>query len=231
MNVEIIDEPNFRDKVRVFKDRFDAGELLAKKLLEYRDKDACILAIPAGGTQVAYVIAKALKLPMDLFITRKIHIPWNKEAGFGAVTWDGTTILNEPLLALLGLTKETIRRCIQEEKKAIEKRQRIFRGNKPFPSLKDKIVILVDDGLASGFSMHATLISVKRKSPREVVVAVPTASPDAIGRIESCADKIICLNIRAGPVFAVADAYQNWYDLEDRDVTDILKKLRKLRLT
>lgn len=227
MNIKVLDKPSFRNKTYVFKDRFDAGELLAKKLIGYKCKDAYILAIPAGGAQVAYVVARTLELPMDLTITRKIHIPWNKEAGFGAVTWDGATILNESLVAMLGLTKEAIKKCIDEEKKAIKRRQEIFRGKKPFPFLKDKMVILVDDGLASGFSMLATLISIKQKDPKEIVVAIPTASSDAIERIKPHADKIICLNIRTTPVFAVADAYQNWYDLDDEDVVDILEKLRK----
>lgn len=224
---KVLDEPSFRNKTYVFKDRFDAGEILAKKLIGYKGKDAYILVIPAGGVQVAYVLARMLKLPVDLAITRKIHIPWNKEAGFGAVTWDGVTILNDSLVITLGLTKEAIEKCIRREKKAIERRQEIFRINKPFPSLKNKVVILVDDGLASGFSMLATLISIKQKDPKEIVVAIPTASSDAIERIKPHADKIICLNIRTTPVFAVADAYQNWYDLDDEDVVDILEKLRK----
>ena len=206
----------------MFEDRFHAGELLTKKLVEYKGKNALVLAIPAGGVQVAHVVAKKLELPLDVALTRKIHIPWNKEAGFGAVTWDGTTILNEPLVATLGLTKETIDRCIIEEKKAIKRRLEMFRGKKPFPPLKNKAVILVDDGLASGFSALATLISIRRKGPKEIVVAVPTASLDAIERIKPHANKIICLNIRTGPVFAVADAYKLWYDVDEEEAADIL---------
>jgi predicted phosphoribosyltransferase len=227
MNGKVIDEPAYRNKFYVFRDRFEAGELLAAKLLRYRGADACILAIPAGGVQVASVVAKTLGLPMDLAITRKIHIPWDQEAGFGAVTWDGVTVLNEPLVSALGLAEDTVERCIREEKEVVERRQEIFRGKKPFPSLEGKIVIVVDDGLASGFSMLATLISVKRRDPKEIVVAIPTASPDAVERIKPHADKIICLNVRSLPVFAVADAYRNWYDLDDREVMDILEKMRK----
>ena len=227
MNPKVLDEPSLRNKTYIFKDRFDAGKLLARKLMGYKGRNAYILAIPAGGVQVAYVLARTLELPADLAITRKIHIPWNKEAGFGAVTWDGVTIPNDSLVVTLGLTKEAIEKCIHEEKKSIERRQEIFRSKKPFPSLKDKVVILVDDGLASGFSMLATMISIKQKDPKEIVVAIPTASSDAIERIKPHADKIICLNIRTTPVFAVADAYQNWYDLEDEDVVDILEKLKK----
>lgn len=224
MNGKVLEDPSLRNKTHVFEDRFHAGERLAKKFTEYKGRDAIILAIPAGGVQVASVVSKMLELPMDLAITRKIHIPWDKEAGFGAVTWDGVTILNEPLVAALGLTKEIVNRCIHEEREAIERRQKIFRKRKPFPSLKNRMVILVDDGLASGFSMLASLLSVKRMDPKEIVVAVPTASADAIERIKPYADRVVCLNIRTGPWFAVADAYKNWYDLDDDDVTKILRK-------
>lgn len=220
---EVYDEPNLRNKTHVFRDRFHAGELLAKKLAGYKGEDAQVLAIPAGGVQVALVLAKTLGLPLDVAITRKIHIPWNMEAGFGTVTWDGVIILNEPLVDALGITKEIIDRCILEEKKAIERRQEIFRGRKPFPHVKGRVVILVDDGLASGFSMLATLTSIKRENPKETVVAVPTASSSAIELVKPHADKVFCLNIRTGPVFAVADAYEHWYDLDEGEVVDLLR--------
>ena len=224
MNGEVLEEPSLRNKFYVFKDRFHAGELLAEKLVGFRGKDAIILAIPAGGVQVASVVAERLELPMDVAITRKIHIPWDKEAGFGAVTWDGVKILNEPMVASLGLTEEIIDRCILEEREAIERRQRIFRGGKPFPPLKGRTVVLIDDGLASGFSMLATLVSIRRMNPKEIVVAIPTASADAIERVKPHADRIVCLNIRTGPVFAVADAYKHWYDLDEQEVVEILKR-------
>jgi putative phosphoribosyl transferase len=155
---EIVDEPNFRNRIHVFDNRIHAGELLAQKLEDYQGKkDAYVLAIPAGGVQVAFIVAQRLTIPLDLAITRKLHVPWNKEAGFGAISWDGTMFLNEPLIASLRLTKDDIDRCLDEEKDVIRSRMNKFRGNKPFPDLKDKSVIIVDDGLASGFSMLTTL--------------------------------------------------------------------------
>jgi putative phosphoribosyl transferase len=222
---EIVDEPDFRNKLHVFDDRYHAGELLAKKLEAYKDrKDAYILAIPAGGVQVAFIIAKRLRIPLDLVITRKLHIPWNREAGFGAVSWDGTLFLNELLLAALRLTRDELDRCVVEEKEVIRRRMEKFRGDTPFPDLKNKTVFIVDDGLASGFSMLTTLKTIEQMGARERIVAVPTAPISAIDLIKSSADKIICLNIRSGPVFAVADAYREWYDLEDEDVLDLLKR-------
>jgi putative phosphoribosyl transferase len=221
---EIIDEPLFRDRIHVFDDRFHAGELLAKKLEKYKgNKDAYVLAIPAGGVQVAFILAKRLQIPLDLAITRKLHVPWNREAGFGAISWDETMFLNEPLIASLRLTRSDIDRCVNEEKDVIKRRLKKFRGDKPFPDLKAKTAIIVDDGLASGYSMLATLKTIEKMEAKEKIVAVPTAPTNAINLIQSYVDEIICLNIRSGPIFAVADAYKEWRDLEDEDVMDILK--------
>lgn len=225
---EVVDEPNFRNRTQVFEDRLHAGELLAEKLDEYKEEeDAYILAIPAGGVQVAFILAKSLKIPMDVVITRKIHVPWNKEAGFGAISWDGIVFLNEPLVALLGLTSDDIDRCIEEEKEVIRRRLKIFKGDRPFPDLKNKKAIIVDDGLASGYSVLTTLKALKRRGVQEMVVAVPTAPLSAIRLIRAHANKIVCLNIRSGPVFAVADAYKLWYDLEDEDVIRVLKQVQE----
>lgn len=222
---EITDEPGLRNRIYVFDDRYQAGKMLVGKLELYRnDDDAYVLAIPAGGVQVAVKVAEGLGIPLDIVVTRKLHIPWNREAGFGAVSWDGPIFLNEPLVASLHLTKEEIDSCVAEEKEAIDRRLSIFRGDRPFPDLRDKTTIVVDDGLASGFSMMTTLRALRRRDVREAVVAVPTAPVSAINLVRPYADRIICLNIRSGPIFAVADAYKAWYDLTDGEVVDILEK-------
>jgi len=222
---EIIDDPGLRNRLYVFEDRFQAGELLVGKLEEYRgDEDAYVLAIPAGGVQVAVKVAKGLGVPLDVVVTRKLHIPWNREAGFGAVSWDGLIFLNEPLVASLRLTSEEIELCVAEEREAIDRRLKAFRGDRPFPDLRDKAAIVVDDGLASGFSMMTTLRALRRRGVREAVVAVPTAPVSALNLVKPHAKRIICLNIRSGPIFAVADAYKVWYDLTDGEVIDVLEK-------
>jgi predicted phosphoribosyltransferase len=224
---EIVDEPIFRNRIHLFDDRLQAGELLAKKLEEYKGKgDAYLLAIPAGGVQVAFAVAKRLMIPLDLAVTRKLHLPWNKEVGFGAISWDGTMFLNEPLIASLGLTKDDIDSCVAEEKEAIRRRLQKFRGDKPFPDLKNKTTIIVDDGLASGFSMLTTLKTIEHMGVKEAIVAVPTAPISAINLVRPHADRVVCLNIRSGPMFAVADAYKKWYDLEDEDVMGILRLIK-----
>jgi len=225
MSHNVIDEPTFRNKQSVFKDRVHAGQLLATKLRNHVDRvNVQLLAIPAGGVPVGYMIAKNLALPLDVIIVRKIQIPWNTEAGFGAASYDGTVLLNESLVAQLGLTSEIVQWCISQTQQIIQERLEKFRGNKPFPDLKKKMVILVDDGLASGSTMLVAVKSVQKQAPEKIVVAVPTASTGAIELVAPSVNTLICLNIRSGPIFAVADAYQKWYDLSDEEVIEILRK-------
>jgi len=225
MRATIIENPVYRDRISVFQDRFQAGKLLADKLRHNLDNEnVVILAVPAGGVPVGYIVAKELGAPMDLIVVRKIQIPWNTEAGFGAITWDGKIALNEDLVEQLNLTKEEIETSILSTKRNIQERLRKFRGDKPMPILKDKVVVLVDDGLASGFTMMVAARSVRENIPKKIIVAVPTASLGAIELLAPEVDEIVCLNIRSGPSFAVADAYVNWHDLTDEEVTNILKK-------
>jgi putative phosphoribosyl transferase len=227
MGAKIVEDPAFRDRVSVFSDRFEAGSLLAGKLQEYANNEsAVILAIPAGGVPVGYTAARALGVMADVVVVRKVQIPWCPEAGFGAVTWGGSVTLNECLVEQLGLTESEIEASISLTKKNVQERLNKYRGAKPLPDLTGKVVILVDDGLASGFTMLAAVRAVKEQSPKKVVVAIPTASLGAIELLAPEVDEIVCLNIRSGPSFAVADAYKNWYDLTDEEVQNILAASR-----
>lgn len=223
---KIVEEPAYRERTFIFQDRFHAGKLLAEKLRKYAGKgNIVLLAVPAGGVPVGYMVAKELDVMMDVVIVRKVQIPWNTEAGFGALTWDSETVLNDLLIRHLSLADKVIEESISKTRKIILERLRIFRGDKPFSDLGGKIVMLIDDGLASGFTMLAAARSVRKKEPEMIVIAVPTASAGAIQLLSAEVDEIVCLNIRSGPIFAVADAYQNWYDLTDEDVIETLKKL------
>jgi len=224
MTAKIVEEPTYRERTLVFRDRLHAGRLLANQLREHADKEnVVLLALPAGGVPVGYVVAKELAIAMDVMIVRKIQIPWNTEAGFGAITWDGETVLNKPLIRQLGLAKVEIDESISQTKKIIQERLRKFRKGKPMPDMKDKVVIIVDDGVASGFTVLAAARSARKKKPQKIIIAVPTASMGAIHLLAPEVDEIVCLNIRSGPVFAVADAYEKWYDISDEEVIKTLE--------
>jgi putative phosphoribosyl transferase len=220
---KLIEEISLRDKQHVFEDRKEAGRLLAKKLIKYIDTDSIVLGIPSGGVPIASEIAHALNLPMDLIIVRKIQIPYNPEAGFGAMGPDGDIILNERLLNQLKLTEDQIKTQIKKTKDILEKRNQLFREGRPFPPLKKKIVIVIDDGLASGYTMLAAVKFIKRNSPVKIIVAIPTGSQRTIDFILSEVNELICLNVRSRFPFAVADAYKKWYDLADEEVLNIIK--------
>jgi predicted phosphoribosyltransferase len=228
-NVE--DDPLLRDKVEVFKDRTHAGELLAEKLLKYADKygKTLIVAIPSGGIPVGYAVAKRLHAALDIMLVRKIPIPWEPEAGFGSVTFDGSTYLNEPLVRSLGLSEHEINECIKKAKKELEERAKKFlveRKGRLLQNVEGRAAILVDDGLASGYTMLASVASVKKREPSRIIVAVPTGSLTAIELVSPNVDKLLCLNIRSRYSFAVADAYKEWYDVSEEEAIGLLMKFR-----
>ena len=224
---KIIEMKELRNKNYVFRDRVHAGELLASRLKPYigkDSKDSIVLAIPSGGVPVGNTIAKELGLQMDLIIVRKLPIPYNTEAGFGSMSWNGEVKLNEKLVYQLQLSDSDIDPIIADVKRELDKRMEIFRGKRPFPELKNKTAIIVDDGLASGYTLLAAISSVKRLSPAKIIVAVPTASKNAIDLVAPYVDEIFCLNIRETSIFAVADAYKEWHDLTEQEVLKILRK-------
>jgi predicted phosphoribosyltransferase len=200
--------------------------LLAQRLSKSVSPEALLLAIPAGGVPVACEIARALRLPLDLMIVRKIQIPGETEAGFGAVGPDGEVIFNEDLLRRLRLRPEVVGQKVEETRKVVEARNQLFRKGKAFPRLKGKTVILVDDGLASGFTMMEAVRFIRRREANRIIVAIPTAPEDSVHRLLPEVDEIYCLNVRTFFPFAVAEAYENWYDLTDQEVISLLEKGR-----
>jgi len=221
----VIDSDEYREKTRVFRDREHAGGLLAEKLEAHRgDTSALVVAIPAGGVPVGYTISKKLGLPLEVAVTRKLHVPWNPEAGFGAVAWNGLVEVNQPLVRQLGLTDDQVEEVVEKEKRVIRRRMSLY-GRGEFPDIEGRHPILVDDGLASGFSMLTTARAVQLYNPGRVTVAVPTAPLRSIEMLRRHVDEIICLNIRSRLYFAVASAYQRWRDLTDEEVMDYLKSI------
>jgi putative phosphoribosyl transferase len=219
----LIEDVGLRNVMDAFEDRSDAGKSLAAELLGYRGTDSIILAIPSGGVPVAAEIADIVDLPVDLVIARKLQIPYNPEAGFGAVTPDGKVILNRELVNQLKLSQADISRQVQKTMQLITKRNQLFRNGRPFSDIRGKQVILVDDGLASGYTMMAAIRFAKNSGAERVTVAVPTCSKKTLDFVLRETDEMVCLNVRTGFTFAVADAYTNWYDLDDDEVLSFLE--------
>jgi len=214
----------------IFENRQDAGRQLAEKLSGYKGQPVIVLAIPNGGVPVALEVAGALEADLDLVISRKIPIPLNPEAGFGAIADDGTIILNEIVVKSIGLSRQQIEYEASKVRAEIKQRSLLYRGNRPLVSVNGRIVILIDDGLASGFTMMAAVQSVRRRRPKEIVVAVPTASAIALKEVERVADKVVTCVTGFMPRFAVADFYRHWYDLGDDEVVRYLNQWRMRHL-
>jgi predicted phosphoribosyltransferase len=184
-----------------------------------------VLAIPAGGVPVAAVIAERLRIPLDVAVVSKITLPWNTEAGYGAVAFDGTMRLNEALVAHLGLTEEQIQQGIAQTTQKVLRRAKRFRGDRPFPDLAKRQAILVDDGLASGFTMLKAVEALRKAGAQHLCVAVPTGHGSSLPRMASEVEALYCANIRSGFSFAVADAYEAWTDVTEEEAIAIYRRL------
>lgn len=211
----------------LFRDRAEAGRRLAERVAEREPTDPVVLAVPAGGVPVGVEVARRLVAPLDLTIVRKIRIPWEPEAGFGAVTSDGEVLLNPRLAPALGLGEEELRRLVETARDEVAVRERTLREGRPPAELGGRAVILVDDGLASGYTMLAAVRSARHHGPREVLVAVPTASGGAVKLLQPEVDGVVALYVHpAGMPFAVASSYERWHDLTDGEVLALLGEAR-----
>ncbi len=224
MYSNVVDEPALRNCRHVFVDRTQAGEVMVEKLRCYGASETCVLAIPSGGIPVACTVSEKLGCSMDLILVRKIPVPWSPEAGLGAITLDGVMVLNDHLVEVLGLGEEEIATLASQVISIIRARAKKFRLTTPQAPLEGKSVIVIDDGLASGYTMLAAVKSVRKHQPKEVVVAVPTGSTSAVRLVAQVSDRVICLNIRDEPIYAVADAYEIWHDLSDEEVLTYLRR-------
>lgn len=206
----------------MFKDRIDAGQKLANRLeKEYEKGDAVVLAIPRGGVVVGDQVARILQLPLDIVIPRKIGAPDNPELAIGAVA-PGTTIINEQLVADLEVPQEYIQAEAERQKREISRRMRDYLGNRIPPEIRGKTSIIVDDGVATGFTALAAIASVKSQHPKKTVLAVPVASTEAYKRLKKEVDEIVCLRVES-LFFAVGQFYEDFEQTTDAEVVNILK--------
>lgn len=207
----------------VFHDRTEAGRKLAEALGKYKDeKETVVLFLPRGGVVLAVEVARALNLPMDLVVPRKIGAPGHEEYAIGAITESGEGIFNEAELENLGISQEYLDKTVAEEQREAERRLKTYRGDRPPLDLQGKTVIIVDDGIATGLTMRAAIKSVRAKGVSKVIVAIPVAAQDSLEKIKQEVDEVICLNVP--PFFgAVGAFYEVFGQVEDEEVVRLMK--------
>ena len=211
-----------------FKDRRDAGRILAQDLLDYAGRsDVIVLALLRGGVPVAYEVAVALNAPLDIFIVRKLGLPGHEELAIGAIASGGVRVLNEDIVRALNIPEELINIVAQHELKELQRRERSYRGERPAPDVRDRTVILIDDGLATGASMRAAVAGVRAQQPAHIVIAVPTAAPETCNALEFKVDDIVCA-MTPEPFLGVGRWYEDFSQVTDEDVRTLLEAKRQL---
>jgi putative phosphoribosyl transferase len=208
----------------LFKDRNAAGQLLAGKLVAYANRpDVLVLAIPRGGVPVGFEVAKALNAALDVFLVRKLGVPGHEELAMGAIASGDVRVLNDEVVRELDISFEAINRVATKERQELGRRERLYRENRPEPNLHDHIVILVDDGLATGSTMRAAVIAIQQQQPARIVIAVPVSSPETSNELKADVEDIICV-ITPEPFYAVGLWYENFLQTTDEEVRDLLKR-------
>ena len=218
----ILEIEKFRGRTGLFADRNEAGQVLSGLVEQLDLQLPLVFAIPAGGLPVAVPLAEALNCPLDVAVVSKITLPWNTEAGYGAVAFDGSYLLNEAMIRAVGLDERTVARGLEQTREKVDRRVAAFRKGRPMPDLVAHEVILVDDGLASGFTMRTAVAALRRAGAKKLIVAVPTGHEDSVINMAEEIDVVCCANIRSGRSFAVASAYRHWSDVSEADAEQIL---------
>lgn len=210
-------------KSRVFKNRKEAGQLLAEALSQYhKKKDILILAIPRGGVVVSYEVARQLDLPLDVVVIKKIGFPAHEELAVGA-TGLGSYILNEDIIKSYNISQDYIQKQIKIKQREVELRYDFLRGNKSFYTVQNKTIIIIDDGLATGATMTMATQIIKKQSPKEVIVAIPVAPPDTVRKLEEIIDRVLCLH-QPSDFRAIGRFYGDFSQVEDEEAKKLLQE-------
>jgi putative phosphoribosyl transferase len=211
----------------IFSNRIEAGRKLATKLADFAgDKSAIVLASPRGGVVVGYEVAHKLGLPLDIIIPRKIGAPSNPELAIGAVTEDGTAILNDRLVGYLNVSQTYLKEESERQRQEIKRRLKLYRGSVPYPGLSNRSVIIVDDGVATGATIEAALASLRKKKAKMVVIAVPVGPRSTVGELEAKADRVVCL-FAPEDFYAIGQFYEDFSQTTDEEVISLLKRVRE----
>jgi putative phosphoribosyl transferase len=214
-------------KMALFRNRRDAGRILAQKLIDYAGRnDVIVLALPRGGVPVAYEVALALHAPLDIFIVRKLGLPGHEELAIGAIASGGVRVLNQDIIQYLNIPDALIDAVVQRELQELERREFAYRGNDPPLEVKDRTVILIDDGLATGASMRAAVAGLREKNPAHIVVAVPTAALETCEALEPEVDQMICATTPE-PFYGVGRWYEDFSQTTDEEVRMLLQEANR----
>jgi len=213
---------------RLFRDRQDAGVVLAAQLTRFADDPSVVvLGLPRGGVPVAYEVARALHAPLDVFVVRKLGVPGQRELAMGAIASGGVRVLNPEVVNGLGIPQRMIDAVADQEHKELERQQRAYRGDGPFPDLKGRTVIVVDDGLATGSTMRAAVKALRLMEPRRIVVAAPVAAAETCRSLAQEADEVVCVNTPEA-FHAVSLWYEEFKQTTDDEVRFLLKSAGQL---
>jgi putative phosphoribosyl transferase len=213
--------------VSMFRDRADAGRLLAMRLKEYSNQpDLLVLGLPRGGVPVAFEVARALKAPLDTFLVRKLGVPGHEELAMGAIASGGARVLNDMVVSGLNIDNEAIDRVTELELKELQRRERRYRGDKPGPDVHNRTVILIDDGLATGTTMRAAAIALRQQQPAKIIVAVPVAASETCDEFRNLVDEVICA-VTPRELYAVGLWYGDFSQTSDDEVYELLERSRK----
>ncbi len=209
-----------------YSDRYAAGKVLAKELKPYSNRsDVIILALPRGGVPVAFEVAKALLIPLDVFIVRKLGVPGHEELAMGALAIGNTIVFNEDVIKNFSLSKQTLDRVIHEESQELQRRELAYRGQKEFPVLKGKTVILIDDGIATGATLRVAIKALYQLTPASLIVAVPVAETSTCEKIAALVDKLIC-PLKTKDFYAVGQYYDDFSQTTDEEIYSLLKQAK-----
>jgi putative phosphoribosyl transferase len=206
-----------------FRDRRDAGRRLATNLATHAGRpDVIVLALPRGGVPVAFEVAQALAASLDVFLVRKLGMPGHEEFAIGAIASGGVTVLNEDTLREYGVSREQVADIVEAEQRELERREHRYRGDRAFPDLAGRTVILIDDGLATGSTMRAAVAALRHERPARVIVAVPTAPAETCEELRTIVDEMVCL-ITPDPFYAVGLWYEDFSQTTDEEVRELIE--------
>lgn len=207
-----------------YTDRHDAGRQLAARLMAYADRpDVLVLALPRGGVPVAFEVARTLHAPLDVFLVRKLGVPGQEELAMGAIASGGVRVLNQDLVEALRIPEPVIDAVAAREEQELDRRERLYRDDRPPPDVRGRTVILVDDGLATGATMRAAAATLRQQQPARIVIAVPLAAPSVCREFEAEVDEIVCI-ATPEPFYAVGLWYDDFSPTTDEEVRDLLRR-------